>query len=177
MRSIVAFATIASYASHVSRRSRDTDAFRALVQEFVRGFGLLDDSQTPCGQPLRTSHAHALMILLRAEGDAGLHQAVLARQLGIDKSNTSRLVQQLARKGHVVITTAPAEDARIKRVRLTAKGARVAADVDRASRRRFADLLGHIDRAHHRSVFEGLEQLTRALERSRKTQPAERKRA
>ncbi|HEX6836754.1 MAG TPA: MarR family transcriptional regulator, partial [Polyangia bacterium] len=71
-------------------------ALRAAVQELIRRFGLLSESSTPCGHPLATSHAHALMLLYEA-GPVGLHQAELARQLGIDKSNTSRLVRQLGR--------------------------------------------------------------------------------
>src|SRR5690242_575997 len=132
----------------------DAGTLRALVQSFVRGFGLLAEAETPCGQPLHTSHAHALMILLADDGD-GLHQAALARQLGIDKSNTSRLVAQLAKKGHVALTSSK-DDARIKRVRLTAKGARVARTVDAASRQRFADLLAAIEAQHRRAVIEGL---------------------
>jgi DNA-binding MarR family transcriptional regulator len=76
-------------------RQNDADALRTLVQQFVRQFGLLAESETPCGQPLHTSHAHALMILLHAD-KAGIHQAALARQLGIDKSNASRLVHRLS---------------------------------------------------------------------------------
>jgi DNA-binding MarR family transcriptional regulator len=147
------------------RSPRDTVALRAQVQRFMRGFGLLSEAETPCGQPLHTSHAHALMILLRADGD-GLHQAALARQLGIDKSNASRLVQQLARKGHIAIATAPDEDARLKRVRLTAKGARMAAAVDESSRHRFDELLGAIAPSRRRLVLDGLEHLNRALERA-----------
>ena len=149
---------------------------RALVQRFVRGFGLLAEAETPCGQPLHTSHAHALMILLHDDGD-GLHQAALARQLGIDKSNASRLVVQLVKKGHVALAGSK-DDARIKRVRLTAKGARVAETVDRASRRRFADLLAAIDARHRSVVIKGLQHVTRALERSPSmSRPTERKRA
>ena len=143
----------------------DASTLRAVIQRFVRGFGLLAEAETPCGQPLHTSHAHALMILLDEDGE-GLHQAALARQLGIDKSNASRLVAQLAKKGHVAVTTSK-DDARIKRVHLTAKGARVAESVKAASRRRFADLLAAIESPHRRVVIEGLEHLTRALERGR----------
>ena len=149
---------------------------RALVQRFVRDFGVLSESETPCGQPLHTSHAHALMVLFHANDD-GVHQAALARELGIDKSNASRLVAQLAKKGHVAVAGSEA-DARIKRVRLTAKGARLAETVDAASRQRFADLMTAIDPANRRVVLEGLEHLTRALEDSRpQFHPGERKRA
>jgi len=140
-------------------------ALRSAVQELIRRFGLLAESSTPCGHPLATSHAHALMLLLDA-GPAGAHQAELGRQLGIDKSNASRLVRQLAAHGRVTVRSAPDEDARIKRVRLTAKGARLAADVEQSSRRRFAAVYDAIPPRQRRAVLDGLTQLTRALERN-----------
>jgi DNA-binding MarR family transcriptional regulator len=141
----------------------DAAKLRAGVQRFIRGFGVLQDAQTPCGKAMHTSHAHALMILLATEGE-GLHQAELGRQLGIDKSNASRLVAQLAAKDHLSVTPVP-EDARIKRVRLTAKGKRLAESVDAASRQRFADLLAGIARRRRKIVLAGLTYLTEALER------------
>jgi DNA-binding MarR family transcriptional regulator len=131
------------------------------VQAFVRGFGLLDQDETPCGMPLQTSHAHALMILR----GGGLHQAELARRLGIDKSNASRLVQQLVRKGHVATTAA--EDARKKEVHLSTKGERLAASVERASRARFARLLRSIPPRHRRAVLDALAHLNHALTKER----------
>jgi DNA-binding MarR family transcriptional regulator len=147
------------------RATADADSLRGLIQRFVRGFGLLDEAQTPCGQPMHTSHAHALMFLLHADGQ-GVHQSALARQLGIDKSNASRLVRALADEGQVEIVTARDDDARLKRVRLTAAGERVARAVEAASQRRFAELLGAIAPAQRRTVLAGLEQLNLALERS-----------
>jgi DNA-binding MarR family transcriptional regulator len=141
------------------------DALRELVQRFVRGFGLLSDAQTPCGRPLRTSHAHALMILLQTR-EEGLHQAALARQLGVDKSNASRLVRQLAQKGQVAITKSPDQDARKRRVRLTAKGVRLATGVDQASRERFAGLLRGIEGSRRPAVLDGLAHLVHAIERT-----------
>lgn len=138
---------------------------RAAVQELTRRFGLLAESSTPCGHPLATSHAHALM-LLREAGPAGLPQGELGRQLGIDKSNASRLVRQLAAGGRVTVRSAPDQDARVKRVRLTAKGARLAADVEQSSRRRFAAVWDAIPPKQRRAVLDGLAQLTRAMERN-----------
>lgn len=151
----------------MAKRSSEAAALRALVQRFVRGFGLLDESKTPCGKPLHSSHAHALMVLLAA-GEAGLHQAALARELGLDKSSASRLVRQLAGAGRVAVASVPDEDARLRRVRLTAKGARVAAEVDAASRRRFGELLGAIAPSQRKVVLRGLQELAGALERKKR---------
>src|SRR6185295_12767495 len=98
LRSQRSLSTISAVARLLKQGAEET--LRKLVQRFVRGFGLLNETQTPCGQPIKTSQAHALMILLQVEGD-GIHQAALAKKLGIDKSNVSRLIRQLAAKGHV----------------------------------------------------------------------------
>lgn len=105
------------------------------------------------------------MILLQAEGGC-LHQSALARQLGINKSNVSRLIQQLITKGHVVVASSPEEDARIKRVRLTAKGRRLATQVDGASQQRFAELFASISPGRRKQALQGLEILVGAIESS-----------
>ena len=64
---MVAPATIMDYYRRVV-----TDEFRALMQEFVRQFGLLSADRTPCGKPLASSDAHALMVLLDAGEDRGM---------------------------------------------------------------------------------------------------------
>ena len=89
-----------------------TEAFRAHMQELVRRFGLLAADRTPCGKPLASSDAHALMLLLEA-GEAGMLSSALALRLGIDKSTASRVVTRLTDEGH--ITAAPStDDARAK---------------------------------------------------------------
>ena len=63
----------------------------------MRAFGLLAGDQTPCGQPLAPSHAHALLVLLeRARtGTDVLKQQDLARELGLDKSSITRLCTKM----------------------------------------------------------------------------------
>ena len=137
---------------------------RAAMQALIRRFGLLAETSTPCGHPLATSHAHALMILAES-GPDGLPQGELARRLGIDKSNGSRLVQKLAEEGRVSVRGAD-EDARVRRVRLTARGERLAGEVERASRARFASVYAAIPARHRRAVLAGLSHLVRAMERN-----------
>lgn len=131
-------------------------ALRAEVQRFVRGFGLLAPDTTPCGKPLSTSHAHALMVLLDAHGAAdGLAQQTLVGALGIDKSNVARLCARMAKAGHVEQVVSPL-DGRSRLVRLTAKGARLARQVDDASRSLFARVHAAVptsERAHLRRAL------------------------
>src|SRR4051794_33355373 len=86
----------------------ETERLRALVQHFVRRFGLLVTRETPCGLPVSTSYAHALMVVLeRGQRKERTSQADLAALLGIDKSNVARLCARMETAGHVIQERAP----------------------------------------------------------------------
>lgn len=139
-----------------------SDELRALLQTFIRRFGLLAADTTPCGKPLATSDAHALLILAET-GAAGLLQTDLRGALGVDKSTASRVVARLDERGHVE-PAAPSADGRAKPVRLTAKGARLAGEIDRASRRRFGALLAGIPAGRRDPVLRALRDVVAALD-------------
>ncbi len=138
------------------------DEFRALLQAFIRRFGLLAGDQTPCGKPLPASDAHALMLLLEA-GEEGLMQTAIAAHLRIDKSTASRLVARLTERGHVG-DAPPQPDGRARPIRLSRAGTRVAAEIEAASRRRFDQVLERIPARRRREVVEGLRELLAALD-------------
>lgn len=138
------------------------DDFRALLQAFVRQFGLLSSDRTPCGKPVAPSDAHALMIL-RDSGDEGLPQATLARSLGIDKSTASRLVARLTERGH--LAAAGSDDGRVRAVRLTKKGARLAEEINTSSKARFASLLEYVPAERRARVVDSLRDVVAALDR------------
>jgi DNA-binding MarR family transcriptional regulator len=114
---------------------------RDAVHAFIRGFGLLTSDQTPCGHPLHLSEAHALLAL-KARNESK-SQAPTQRELGdhlkVDKSNVSRLCRRLEAKGFIKCKPC-AQDGRSRRVSLTAKGMRLASQVDAASKARFSAL-------------------------------------
>ena len=139
------------------------DDFRMLLQEFIRRFGLLAADRTPCGKPLASSDAHALMLLLET-GDDGMLSSALAARLGIDKSTASRTAARLAESGH--ITAEPSSnDGRARPLRLTKKGARVAQGVEAASRDRFEQLLKNLPARRRADVIEALRDLVAALQK------------
>lgn len=146
-----------------ARPQREAEDLRALVQEFVRRFGLLVTRQTPCGFPVSPSYAHALMLLLRRSNE-GLPtlQADLARELGIDKSNVARLCERMVDVGHAIQTVPPA-DGRSRMVTLTPKGARVAQRIQEGSRDRFASVFAAIPRGRRRAVLAALADLNAAV--------------
>jgi DNA-binding MarR family transcriptional regulator len=143
---------------------QDVEQIRALVQQFVRRFGLIVARRTPCGFPVSPSYAHALMLLHRRsrEGQTTL-QTDLAGTLGIDKSNVARLCERMVKAGHAV-QTVPAEDGRSRAVALTAKGIRLAERIEIGSRDRFAALTASIPQQRRGAVIAALADLNAAVE-------------
>lgn len=131
------------------------------VQEFVRQFGLLGDNSTPCGRELSTSHAHALMIILRS-ASAGVSQTDLRAHLRVDKSNVARLCQKMENSGHIVQVKG-SSDERVRQLKLSAKGRKVAMDLDRGSRRKFAGMLKRMTAKEKQAVLHGLDILNRTI--------------
>jgi DNA-binding MarR family transcriptional regulator len=147
---------------------------RRLIQAFVRAFGLLTTDETPCGQALATSHAHALMFLLdSAREGARPTQQTLGLALGINKSNVARLARRMESAGHLAQSRSK-EDGRSRLLSLTAQGTRLAEQVERASGERYASLIGAVPLAARSTLFESLTALNHAVTVTRpKTPPSE----
>lgn len=144
-------------------RNQEASRLRASVQAFVRGFGLLHDARTPCGQPIPPSHAHALSVLLERERrSTSTRQKELAALLGLDKSSITRLCRRMEEAGHIAQERADA-DGRARVLSLTAKGIKLARQVEAASENRFERLLAAIPPAERGGVLGALELLNRAI--------------
>jgi DNA-binding MarR family transcriptional regulator len=142
----------------------DADGFRHSVRGLVRALGMLDEARTPCGVDLSIREAYALDAIGAGEA-AGkpLSQSDLQAALGIDKSNVTRVVQQLVADGRVAQRTGE-EDGRVRRLHLTAKGRRVARNVEEQSLRRFSDVLARIPANERASVLRAIETFRAALD-------------
>jgi DNA-binding MarR family transcriptional regulator len=141
----------------------EADALRPLVQTFVRRFGLLVTKRTPCGEPVSTSHAHALMVLVERERHAEVSsQSDLGPALGIDKSNVARLCQRMERVGHVSQRAADA-DGRIRILTLTPKGTRLGQRIEAASTTRFRDIVARIPPRRRAALLDTFLDLNEAL--------------
>jgi DNA-binding MarR family transcriptional regulator len=143
--------------------SEASDADVAALQDrlagFIRAFGLHQPEQTPCGQPIPVSEAHALIELAR---DAPFSQAELGRRLRLEKSTISRLVDQLAGRGWVA-RGRDLRDGRAASLRLTPAGQQTAADLAAARRQKFAHLLAAIPESERDTVLHALTTITEAL--------------
>jgi len=145
---------------HDGAAGAEAEELRRVMQQFFRRFGALASDATPCGKPLPMAHAHALMVLL-AKGE--LTQRALGAELCIDKSNVARLCVKMADADHVQ-QRPNAADARSRLVSLTPRGARLAAEVDVASRAKFSALLHGLPKARRVEVIRALQHLVDALE-------------
>ncbi len=141
----------------VHDRSIDAKSLRVAFHAVVRGFGLLDSGRTPCGQPISVSHAHALIELLHRPDSM---QGDLGHALGLSKSAVSRMAAGLEKRGWIE-RRPDDEDGRVRRLRLTPRGRRLAKRVDSTSIDRFAAMLEGIPvdlRAQAVSMLEVLHQ-------------------
>lgn len=142
------------------RDGGEVEDLRWLVQRLFRRFGALASDATPCGMPISIPHAHALMLLL---GRGELSQQELGGELCIDKSNVARLCAKMADAGHV--TQRPADrDGRSRIVALTAKGERVARQVESASASRFGAVLHGLPEKTRPIVLTALQHLLASVE-------------
>jgi DNA-binding MarR family transcriptional regulator len=144
----------------MQRDGREVDELRRLVQRLFRRFGALASDATPCGMPLSIPHAHALMLL---RGGGVLSQRELGRELCIDKSNVARLCAKMASDGHVTQRAADT-DGRSRLVSLTAKGERIAREVESASAARFGALLRGVPEEARPGVLTALRHLLASVE-------------
>jgi DNA-binding MarR family transcriptional regulator len=139
-----------------------TDA--ALLQEsmiaFVRAFGLHRPSETPCGNPIPVSEAHALMELGLG---GGMTQSELGLRLRLEKSTVSRLVGNLVVRGWLERERDPS-DGRAMLLHLTERGLRAAAELEEARRQKFAALFDRIPEEDREQVVRVLASMTEALD-------------
>jgi DNA-binding MarR family transcriptional regulator len=91
------------------------------------------------------------------------HQKHLAVALGLDKSSVARLCVRLEEHGHISQEVS-AVDARAREIRLTAKGIKVANQLEDSSRSRFDRLLAAIPASERARVVEALAVLRAAAE-------------
>lgn len=133
------------------------------IQGFVRSFGLLVTKQTPCGQPVSPSIAHALMALLDRE-EAGLttYQHELAELVGLDRSSIARLCSRLEVDGRLKQEPAP-DDARARLLQLTMSGKRMAGNIRDASLKRFTRIVEAIPAPKRQPLLDALRVLTAAV--------------
>ncbi|MBI3964248.1 MAG: MarR family transcriptional regulator [Chloroflexi bacterium] len=138
----------------------DASQLQGEMVALIRAFGLLRPDETPCGQPVGVSTAHALVELAQGEP---LAQTELGRQLRLKKSTVSRLVGQLVHRGWVR-QVRDTNDGRAVRLRLTEGGWLLARQIAAARAEKFAQLAERVPAEQFDAVVQALRVLVRALD-------------
>ena len=141
----------------------DGRRLRELIQGYIRGFGLLDQTRTPCGRRMPISTAHALLELRRHQG---YMQSELAGRLGLTRSGTSRLVAGMERQ-KLLRREADRRDRRVYRLHLTAKGKRLAGENDRKGLAFFNAIARSLSGKERKMLVASLTALTAVVARHR----------
>jgi DNA-binding MarR family transcriptional regulator len=131
---------------------------RLNVQKFVRVFGLLEQTVTPCGFPLSLSQVYALQEL----ENATLSVSELANHLHLERSSTSRLVDALV-KGNFVNRIINENNRREMIVSLTDKGERTIRQVREQSLHFYESVLHDLPDREQQMIMEGFKTFTNAL--------------
>jgi DNA-binding MarR family transcriptional regulator len=134
-------------------------ALQAQLSAFVRAFGLHQPEQTPCGQPIPVSEAHALAELHR---DGPLPQHALVQRLNLQKSTVSRLVTHLENRGWLSRRRG-SPDGRVTLLSLTDAGHEAARRLVAARAARFDRLLEALPPERREDVIDALSLLVEAL--------------
>lgn len=144
------------------RPPADPTAVVAALDEAMDGLfrlrGVLDPTQVATGLGMSVSEALALRALAGGERS----QQEMAAGLGLEKSTVSRLVDAMVAKGWVS-RTAPADDRRLRSVRLTRAGTAAAHAVTEAMQRRHHNVLTALTPDERKALAVGLPALVRAL--------------
>lgn len=135
---------------------------RLNVQKFVRLFGLLEQTVTPCGFPLSLSQVYALQEL----EDAALSVSDLAHRLHLERSSGSRLVDALVKENFVnrIINE---NNRREMLLSLTDKGERTIRQVREQSIHFYESILNDLPEHDQQMILEGIKTFTAALLRTR----------
>ncbi len=142
----------------------DAQRLQEQMMTLIRAFGLHQPDQTPCGQPVGVSLAHALMELERS---AGLSQTELGSRLRLEKSTVCRLVTQLEQRGWVQRERDPT-DRRAVQLRLSEGGREAAVQIAAARAEKFARIAAEIPEVEQESVWSALDVLVNAMNRSKR---------
>ncbi len=128
----------------------------------IRAFGLHRLEQTPCGQHVTVTEAHALMEL---SPEQPLSQSELVQRLGLEKSSVSRLVKILEDRVWIERSRSPM-DRRLVEILLSPAGQKAAQELATARQQKFERVLAHIPAEQRQSVSEALTILVRAIHES-----------
>lgn len=133
---------------------------RDALRHLMVAHGALEATTRPCGTPMNTAHAHALLELLSSHCAHSI--TTLATSLGMERTTCSRLCQRMEDDKEILRIAHPS-DGRTQLLELTAHGRALAERVDRSSALHFERVLEALPIHHQEHVITALEHLTMAM--------------
>ncbi|MDQ0061381.1 MarR family winged helix-turn-helix transcriptional regulator [Paenibacillus harenae] len=135
---------------------------RDTVQQFIRSFGLLEQTTTPCGFSMSLSQVFAIQELEKQS----LTITELAEKLRLERSSVSRLVDGLV-KGGFVSRELNENNRREVIVELTEKGTNTIRRVRDQSVQFYNEILENLSETEQMMFYEGIQRFTDSLMRVR----------
>lgn len=137
-------------------------SLRSTVQQFIRLFGVLEQTVTPCGFSMSLSQVFALQELEHRT----MSLKELAEKLRLERSSVSRLVEGLV-KGGFVSRELNEQNRREVILRLTEKGERSMERLREQSIQFYESILNDLPEASQEKVLEGYQIFTASLAKFR----------
>lgn len=135
---------------------------RELIRLLVRNLGLLEKSEASCCE-ITISQCHAIVEIGRIEK---LSLNKLAELLELDKSTTSRTINNLVDLGLVQREVSP-EDRRYITINLTTEGEKIYKNIENSMDEYYLNIFNSIPEEKRNQVLESLELLTEAVKNNK----------
>jgi len=135
---------------------------RSAVQQFIRLFGVLEQTETPCGFSMSLSQVFAMQELEKS----AMSMKELAEKLRLERSSVSRLIDSLV-KGGFVSRELNEQNRREVVLRLTEKGERSMETLREQSIRFYESILDNVETNDQQKVLEGFQIFAAALKQTR----------
>lgn len=139
-------------------KSNEINEFRRVLRRFEREINIhLRDKG--CCSGVTMSQCHVLLTIYEKKETTTVE---LAKELAIDKSNLSRIVESLVKLGFVERITSK-KDRRYSKLRVTTKGKSKSTEINKSANSHYRKVFENIPQWKHKEIVENLTLLTLAF--------------
>lgn len=139
-------------------KNTDINEFRRVLRRFEREINIHLRDKGCCGG-ITMSQCHVLLAIYDQKGTTTVE---LSKELAIDKSNLSRVIESLVKMGLVERVTSK-KDRRYSKIRVTAKGKTKANEINKSANTHYSKVFENIPEWKHKEIIESLTMLTLAF--------------
>jgi len=139
-------------------KSSEVNEFRRVLRRFEREINIhLRDKG--CCSGITMSQCHVLLTISEEEGTTTVN---LSKELAIDKSNLSRIIDALVKLGYVE-RLASKKDRRYSKINITSKGKSKSVEINKSANAHYKKVFENIPEWKHKEIVENLTMLTLAF--------------